>query len=145
MLMGNKVIETSIGKRWDRYTAVNHEAPESLIVTQEEFAEFVDACLASGRAVEGFSTLKKQVRYYGTLIRMEGGDPYTWDMVYPYCPACNQHTCKCSGPITKEQIKLTTLIKVWDELKLRSDPLGYCDLEGALEANGVTVINDTER
>ena len=78
----------------------------------------------------------------------EDGKAWRWSLKPPEaCPVCNQTQCKCA-PVAVlpqfESIKLTTLIKVWDELKQATEPFGFCDLERALESRGVVIDNDTE-
>lgn len=85
------------------------------------------------------------------------------------CPVCNQSICVCTtGTLSgiadvkvevvtledqinelrrqiesNERIKLSTLIKAWEQVHLRdTGDLGFCDFEQALVDAGVEVVND---
>lgn len=146
-----KPSDTAVGKMWEQYASKHHEAPESLVVTKDEVIEFHTACLARSVSVMGADSIHSQLmRYRGTQLMRDDGKAWRWNLKHPdACPVCNQLQCKCSflpcEPPQFETIKLTTLIKLWDELRQASEPLGFCDLEKALEARGVVITNDTEQ
>lgn len=113
-----KPSDTAVGTRWQELAAKHLKSPATMIVTPEELDELRDTCMnryIASVSDDGILAKGRVAKYSGTTLVKSDGTPWVWNPVHEVCPACNQTKCVCGPSDCKEQIKLTTLIKVWDE------------------------------
>lgn len=123
-----KVQETAIAKKID-----DAGLPVTIEATREEADELYDAMVESQHSPDRcLSCGSYALSYKGCVLF----DPETDDIWV---------TGILAEIEPQERIKLSTLIKAWEQVHLRdTGDLGFCDFERALAAAGVDVVNDIE-